>query len=347
MLCAKCGKENPDGAMFCKNCGAPLAKKDPITIESSKTENILSKQQELGRQVPNFEASNASSAAIHASGTLTEHHRSKKHMILIITICAIVLSVAAVYFVQEEAQKKATDDYNVEVSRIKEQEDQLETAINTAELLLASNEVPLDTQKISDLQSSIADGKSAIQDIPTLPSGTDDINKLVTNTLSKIDYLIITKEVTDKTDSLKTSIEQYKQVNNPSEEFVIQRLKRVEGIIDISAATEDNDPNGHLGEVGGYVSQVFFSDEMVDQSQVKGATLNNRGTAAGGSIEVYETAEYAKKRLDYLASFDNTELATGSHSMIGTILVRTSVRLSASEQQDLEQRIIYELTKIE
>ncbi len=60
----------------------------------------------------------------------------------------------------------------------------------------------------------------------------------------------------------------------------------------------------------------------------------------GGCVEVYETVEYAEARNAYLAKFDGTFIASGSHTVCGTSVVRTSNNLTATQQQELEAAII-------
>lgn len=129
----------------------------------------------------------------------------------------------------------------------------------------------------------------------------------------------------------------------PTESYVISCLNKVPGILEIAAVTEDNDPNGNLNKQGGYTSQVYFSYSLVDQTNVIGDDLIEKGTDAGGSIEVYTTVEYANKRNEYLSAFDGSALASGSHIVVGTIVIRTSDELTASEQKLLESNIIYAL----
>ncbi|MGM9646399.1 MAG: hypothetical protein ACI3XS_06900 [Eubacteriales bacterium] len=133
-------------------------------------------------------------------------------------------------------------------------------------------------------------------------------------------------------------------LNNPSEEYVISCLKKVPCIDEIKAVTEDNDPNGQLNKDGGYTAQIYFSYELVNQDDVYGDTLIDKGTSAGGSIEVYKTKEEANKRNDYLSSFDGGILSSGSHTVIGTIIIRTSNELTATQQKGLESNIISALT---
>lgn len=75
--------------------------------------------------------------------------------------------------------------------------------------------------------------------------------------------------------------------------------------------------------------------------------LIDKGTDAGGAIEVYENVEDAEKRRDYLATYDGTIYANGTHTVIGTVLVRTSNKLMATQQKELEQKVIDALTRLE
>lgn len=143
-----------------------------------------------------------------------------------------------------------------------------------------------------------------------------------------------------------TSIKQYKQLTNPSEEFVIQRLQTIEEIADARAVTEDNDPNGKLNKPGGYTATVYFESKNIKQSEVYGEDIIEKGTKAGGAIEVYANEEDAKNRENYLAGFDGGILSSGSHKVIGTVLIRTSDDLTATQQKTLEENIIKALSEL-
>lgn len=132
----------------------------------------------------------------------------------------------------------------------------------------------------------------------------------------------------------------------PSDDFVIERLKYIGTITDIAPVTEDHDPNGQLGKQGGYIGCIYFADSQVDRSQIysEGDNVIDIGTEGGGAIEIYKTAAEAATRESYLASFDGTIFSTGSHCIIGTCVVRTSARLTASQQNSLTEEIIHVLT---
>ena len=132
----------------------------------------------------------------------------------------------------------------------------------------------------------------------------------------------------------------------------MQRILTVDDVVDARAVTEDQDPNGNLHKAGGSTSTIYFESKKVDQSKVYVSgdykdVLIDKGTDAGGAIEVYSTVEDAEKRRDYLATYDGTIFANGTHTVIGTVLVRTSNELTASQQKELEQKVIEALTKLD
>lgn len=251
---------------------------------------------------------------------------------------------------QDECQKMldAIASYDEAKAMAEEKNTALDTAIKAAENLIAKKETPLDELLIQILETAISDTKAAKVDVPVMAKTEDEINASVT-TMNAIDYTKALENLATHQGNLEKSIKQYALVNNPDEKYIIKCLKKVKAIKDISAVTEDNDPNGNLGKPGGYTSQVYFSCKWVDQSDFLAdeVTVIDKGTDCGGSIEVYETEEYANKREEYLAGYDGGIFASGSHKVIGTVLVRTSDKLPASKQKKLEEAIIKQLIMVE
>jgi hypothetical protein len=126
----------------------------------------------------------------------------------------------------------------------------------------------------------------------------------------------------------------------PTSEAIKQAISSIDGIIEIEIVTEENDPNGQLGKQGAYTGALFFAYTLVDQDSVYGDTILEKGTDGGGCIEIYANTSDAKKRNNYLAQFDGGVLASGSHEVLNTLVIRTSSKLKASEQQDLEEKLI-------
>ncbi|QLY40243.1 hypothetical protein HF295_04945 [Hujiaoplasma nucleasis] len=127
-------------------------------------------------------------------------------------------------------------------------------------------------------------------------------------------------------------------INNPAIEDVRNAISSIDHISLIEIVTEENDPNGNLGKDGSYTGALFFLYDLVEGNTETSAL--EAGTDGGGSIEVYANAEDAKKRNDYLSAFDGTIFASGSHVALGTLVIRTSNELTASQQDTLEAAII-------
>ena len=266
---------------------------------------------------------------------------AKGLVVLLISLCVFALAGC-----ESEEVKTAKETMKSEISRIEGQMEELQLEIANAEALALTDEIPLDSNVIPALESAISEAKTVVFEAPSIPGNLDEIVSK-TDELKSVDYASDIQALQDAEKAVSDSIEQMKLVTNPSESFVIERLQGVEGVGDISAVTEDNDPNGNLGKEGGYTAAVFFSSPLVDQSLVIGNSVIEKGTDGGGSVEVYANIEDANKRNDYLASFDGGILASGSHSVIGTVLIRTSDVLTASQQDQLEAAIIESLTRLD
>lgn len=223
---------------------------------------------------------------------------------------------------------------------------ELLSAISEAELLLGTEKLPLDDNLLLVLDETISQVKIVKVETSDMPEELEDI-KQATDEMNKVNYDDSILKLSDAKYALELSIKQYALVNVPTEGYIIDCLGKVDNIIDIAAVTEENDPNGKLGKSGGYTAQIYFSIDLINQSDIKGSTVIDKGTDCGGSIEVYATVSDAVNRDAYLASFDGTIYASGSHYVIGTVVVRTSNELTASQQKDLETKIINELIKVE
>ncbi len=237
------------------------------------------------------------------------------------------------------------EKYNAARTAAEEKNAELDSAISAAEALILEGEPALDETLIPALETAVSEAKAAKQSITEMPETENEIIS-VNDALNGIDYSDVLSNVSEKQVALERSIKQYALVNAPTEAYIIECLKKVPNVIDISAVTEDNDPNGHLNKAGGYTAQVYFSSDLINQDEIDGITVIDKGTDCGGSIEVYSTAEEANTRNDYLASFDGGIFASGSHTVIGTVLVRTSDKLTASQQKEMEANIIAIMTEI-
>lgn len=258
---------------------------------------------------------------------------------------AIIASLLLLAGCDSDEVKSAKDSLNTEIERIEGQVADLQAEIESAEALAQTDEIPLDESVIPTLESAISQAKTVEFTAPKTPSGLEEINAEIDN-LKAIDYEADIQALKDSEQAVTDSIEQMKLVTNPSEAFVIERLQGVDGVGDISAVTEDNDPNGQLGKAGGYTATVYFTSPLVNQGNVYGSTVIEKGCDGGGAIEVYATVDDANKRNDYLGAFDGGILSSGSHNVVGTVVVRTSDELTASQQKQLEAAIVEALTRL-
>ncbi len=71
------------------------------------------------------------------------------------------------------------------------------------------------------------------------------------------------------------------------------------------------------------------------------------GNDGGGCIEAYKTVKAAKARNQYLSALDSLgAFGPGSHKVVGTLVVRTSNQLTASQQKQLETNVVNALIKL-
>lgn len=136
------------------------------------------------------------------------------------------------------------------------------------------------------------------------------------------------------------------QLNAPTGDWVAERLSRVEGISGCQQVTEEQNPDGLLGKDGGFSACVYFSHKTVNQSEIPGSSIVEKGTDAGGAVEVYPTLADAKARVEYLAGFDGTILYSGSYAIVGTMVIRTSYKLTDEQQLILTHTITQALTTV-
>lgn len=153
------------------------------------------------------------------------------------------------------------------------------------------------------------------------------------------------RKVKDSSSSSKQSIYVATKVEKKFEEKeVVEKIKRLKGIIGVEAATEETDLNRIMNKPGGYVSAIYFRHEKVEDFKGpdgKDTPIIELGTLGGGSIETFKNEEDAKKRNKYLSSFDGASFPkVGSHIVLGKHVIRTSDNLTATQQKELEKELI-------
>lgn len=278
--------------------------------------------------------------------------KTKLIIVAVIVVIAVIVGSLGAYFGYFKPHKEAVEAYNVVVSDIQEKNDQLDGEIKKLQELVDNEDKPLDETTIDTAKEALKNAGASKIVIGEMPKATKDILSRTKELSTPVDYSDELTSLSTAYTNLENSKKQYKQVVNPSEEFVMQRILTVDDVADARAVTEDQDPNGNLHKAGGYTSTIYFESKTVNQSDVYVSgeyadVLIDKGTDAGGAIEVYENVEDAEKRRDYLATYDGTIYANGTHTVIGTVLVRTSNELTATQQKELEQKVIDALTRLE
>ena len=265
----------------------------------------------------------------------------------IISLIVLLCFGIGYYVLVISPHQKAVKSFNEVTTRIQKENRSLEETIKASKELLSSKDKPLDENLTVELKNEVSTAEKKKQVIPKIKNKKSDINKQVKSLKKTINYSTELKNLKDKNQKYSTSVKQLKQITNPSNTFVESRLKEIDTISDVQSATEDNDPNQGLNKQGSYTAAVYFSDNEVT-NPVAGADLVAKGTDAGGCVEVYKTAEDAKKRNDYLSAFDGlpTVINPGSHYVYGTVVIRVSASLTASQQNALTQKIYEKLIEI-
>ena len=267
---------------------------------------------------------------------------------LIAAIAIIVIGICVWYFQVKKPHDLAEAKFNAAVKEVEAKNTELTSAMNDAQKILDKKEAVYDNTTKEAFITALSDAKAAQRKIPDLPKKTADINAETKKLSEPLDYSSVINAISEKQTAYQNSVLQMKQITNHNEYLVIQRLKGIPNISGYQAVTEDHDPNGNLNKQGGYTSTVYFSTPLIDQSSVYGNDIVDKGTECGGAIEVYASEEDAEKRDSYLASFDGAGmLNSGSHKVLGTIVIRTSTKLTATQQNEFTNNITNKLLELQ
>lgn len=270
----------------------------------------------------------------------------KKKIIAIIAILLVISSGSAYYFLSYVPHQEAVTSYDKAVKKVKATNKTLQVAIDEAEKLVKSNQQPLDAKSLDNLKATIKAANNDLRKIPKMSDKTEVIKEQAEELDQPLDYSASIQSLTDSSTAYTNSVKQLTQITNPNQSFVEERLKEVDTVTGVQSVTEANDPNGNLNKQGGYTVSIYFTDSQVTEA-VEGADIVAKGTDTGGNIEVYKTAEEAQVRNTYLSTFDGQGLLNpGSHYVYGTIVIRTSRHLTASQQTALTEKIYNKLIEL-
>ncbi|PZO95117.1 EbhA [Streptococcus halichoeri] len=272
--------------------------------------------------------------------------KKKNTIITALIILLVVGGGLGYYLLSYVPHRKAVTDFNKAVQMVRTKNDSLKNDIAKAEKLIKTNQKPLDEKTLDNLKVAVATAKSELRKIPKVADKTEAINKQTKMLNQPIDYSKVTQSLADSSSAYTTSVRQLTQITNSSQAFIEERLKEISTIMGVQSVTETNDPNGNLNKQGGYKASIYFTDNQVTET-VDGADIVAKGADAGGNIEVYKTSDEAKVRNIYLSAFDGQGMLNpGSHYVYGTLVIRTSRYLTASQQTALTNAIYNKLVEI-
>lgn len=275
----------------------------------------------------------------------------RNRLIIVAVAAFMAMAFALVGCAESDEMKQAKADFTAISETVTNQIKEINGTIEETETIVYGEEKPLDESLVPATETAISEAKAAIIEVPKMPSKLEDITAK-TEELQALNLQETIDNLNAAKTNLSNSIEQRKLVTEPTEAFVLERLGNVDGsLIDgIAALTEETDTNKLLGKEGSYYSKIIFSSPKINKSQFSykdDQSIAGIGVDGGGTIEVFYTEADAQKRSDYLGTFDGAgAFDSGSHKVIGTVLVRTSHELTASQQKELETAVIEALTAL-
>ncbi|WP_050008345.1 hypothetical protein [Butyrivibrio sp. WCE2006] len=277
-------------------------------------------------------------------------------------------------------------EYNSTIDQLTKQNNILDDGIRAAQAAIEDERTPYDLNTRIQLRNALRDSRNHFTDVPprtfskapmasafignTAPEELELATILDENAKVNDDISALSEEIQTIQQNMNTlpvipdnttvadnliklageyldSIEVLEQVTAPKESFITERLGRVSSITGMQAVTLDHDPNEHLGKPGWYTSCVYFTVSYIDPDSIEGSDIVDKGTVAGGAIEVYETNRDAQNREKDLSAYDDTLLNPGSRYIVGSILIRTSKKLTHDQQVNLTLDIANEFTYLD
>lgn len=130
---------------------------------------------------------------------------------------------------------------------------------------------------------------------------------------------------------------------NLSAEDVVERISFIPTISDI-VVVDAKDHSGLTETLDECTVLVYFSSTLVDQSDFSDKSTEDKGTACGGSIEIFESEKSAQERDEYLGGTFISMMSPGTHAVSGKIVVRISKEMTEEQQQEFEELVFAVLT---
>lgn len=271
-----------------------------------------------------------------------QKHIIKKTRVIPIFSFLSILILAVILIVIRNTDYFEKKAFNSEVEQIVKATQKYNEAVITFNSLADDYNYAISITCVDNLNGF----PSHIDSLSTVSETFED-NAAVLQSDNSVDKILLdTHTVLEMAEQVEYATEIVKQITAPSETWVMERLQNVEIISEAQAVTEDQNPDGLLNAEGGYSSCIYFTVDAALPDEVPGDTIVEKGTAAGGAVEVYPTLADAEARVEYLSGFDDTILYSGSYAIIGTMVVRVSYKLNDTDQLNITDYITYALTSL-
>lgn len=137
--------------------------------------------------------------------------------------------------------EKAKSSFEKTASIVEKNNETINKDVKALQKLTKSKVKPLDDAVLETARETISQAKQQIVEVPECPSKKEEIKAANKKLEKKADKTEIIQALTDSKKAMKDSIAQRKQVTNPSESFVLERLN---GIPNVSQALAVNEENG-------------------------------------------------------------------------------------------------------
>ena len=154
---------------------------------------------------------------------------SKNRVIFLVVSLIIIIAIILGLTVFNSNWKDASHDFKVVSNKLERMNNELDSLIAKSEKIVKTKDKALEEEKRAILKGTISDAKEKREDVLRKPLLTKNIEN-ATSKMEEIDYTEIVKLLEEKYNDFDKSIKQYKLVDNPTEKYLLSRLKNVKGI---------------------------------------------------------------------------------------------------------------------
>ena len=189
---------------------------------------------------------------------------------------------------------KSISAYNEAASGITEANDKLQKALDAAKTVLDKGEAAYEPDTQDQLESAVQKAKKSFVEAPvqidpleekkvpgsfnakdlelaqheaeTALLAVEEAKGKIPETPEVPDYAKELEAVQTAQKKYEDSVQKLANITAPSDSFVRERIERIGTVVEAEAVTAEHDPNGLLGQNGGYIGCVYFLDERVDRN---------------------------------------------------------------------------------